>query len=323
MKWTEHNNNIIFLPISNGNPHKSIHECSIDPNYSVSMSNKLKQCWNSPNLSNSETLCKELLILLAACSELILKAQKTIKNYQKTSKLDLVTEADIGIEKLIRFWFSKFLPKHKIIGEEMKKEKILTTDYVWYLDPIDGTSNYTKQSPDFCINLGSTYQASPYINIIYSPINKTYHYQTPNSTSYDFFIKNKSTICSEFYPTRRLETKIFNSIIARSKFTPYNTKALGVSLLRMIEGNVTAFYKLNFKPWDIIAGAGILSTNNNWDITLVIDKNKQISLFSNEENFVTHLNNCYQGNCRIGSLIITLKNQKNIKEIILNEILNQ
>ena len=29
-----------------------------------------------------------------------------------------------------------------------------TNRYLWYLDPIDGTSNYTKQSEDFCINLG-------------------------------------------------------------------------------------------------------------------------------------------------------------------------
>lgn len=323
MKWSNQNNEFIFLPISNANPHKPINECSINENYKVKITSKLNTCWNTPNLSTPDTICNELIILLAACSKLILKAQKTIKNYQKTSKLDLVTEADIGIEKLIRFWFNKFLPEHKIIGEEMKKEDILTTDCVWYLDPIDGTSNYTKQSPDFCINLGSTYKGAPYINIIYYPVNNTFYYQTPTSNSYTFSIKNKTTICSEFYPTRRLETKIFNSLINKTKYTPYNTKALGVSLLKMIEGKITAFYKLNVKPWDIIAGAGILSTNDNWDITLLINNSEQISLFSNNKNFVAHLNRCYQDNCRIGTLIITLKNQKNIKQIILDEVLKQ
>ena len=51
----------------------------------------------------------------------------------------------------------------------------------------------------------------------------------------------------------------------------------------MIEGKVSTFYKLNVKPWDIIAAAAILSSNKNWDITLLLKDNSISSPFSNSK----------------------------------------
>ena len=73
-------------------------KCDISESYKVKQSKSFKKCWNNPLLNTDKEICDSLLTLLKTCSKLILNAQKTINNYEKTSKQDLVTEADIGIE---------------------------------------------------------------------------------------------------------------------------------------------------------------------------------------------------------------------------------
>ena len=322
MYWQEPNESTLYLPLSLGDPFLDIKKCKVNDIYKTAVNSSFRKCWTNPNISNPDAICNELIVLLKACAGLILIAQQTIENYEKTSKQDLVTQADIGVEKIIRFWFEKFLPNHIIIGEEMHKPKIKHSDIVWYLDPIDGTSNYTKQSKEFCINLGSTFNGKPFINLIYYPTAHTYYYQTPTKTNYKFISPKENLICSEFYPNRVLEEKVFNSILNKTGYNPFKTCALGVSLLKMIEGKISAFYKLNVKPWDIMSGAGILATSDKWDISLLLHDNTQICPFSNSKDIVKYFNSRFLDNCRIGTLIITLKDQPQIKEVILSEALN-
>ncbi|MAQ63968.1 MAG: hypothetical protein CL503_01550 [Actinobacteria bacterium] len=322
MTWKEPSkeNPTLYLPLTQANPDLPLDSCTITDKFSIKVSPFWLSIWKSPNNSSTETLCQNLLNLLAPLAELTIIAQQHIPIHSKNEPHDLVTDTDIGIELLLKKWFNNHLPNHKLIGEETKKPTINETDICWYLDPIDGTANYASKKDNFCINLGSTFNGNPYINIVYHPKTKTYHYQTPKQTSYKALTNPEKKICTEFYPHRTKEKAIYDTILKQTNWQPFQTQALGISLYEMMNGKCSAFYKPNGKPWDIMAGAAILSTSDYWDITFVTKTYQAISLFSNEPNVISYLNDCFKTNCRIGTLIITPRQNPKLKEIIINTL---
>ena len=67
--------------------------------------------------------------------------------------VDLVTVADRTVEKLIRGRLGEVFPEHGIYGEEGTRER-LEQEYRWYVDPLDGTTNFAHGFPQFCVSLG-------------------------------------------------------------------------------------------------------------------------------------------------------------------------
>lgn len=67
--------------------------------------------------------------------------------------VDLVTVADRTVEKLIRSRLSEVFPEHGIYGEEGTRER-LEGEYRWYVDPLDGTTNFAHGFPQFCVSMG-------------------------------------------------------------------------------------------------------------------------------------------------------------------------
>jgi myo-inositol-1(or 4)-monophosphatase len=67
--------------------------------------------------------------------------------------VDLVTVADRTSEKLIRERLAVAFPEHGIFGEEGTRER-LEAEYRWYVDPLDGTTNFAHGFPHFCVSLG-------------------------------------------------------------------------------------------------------------------------------------------------------------------------
>ncbi len=322
MTWSEPTNKHprLHLPLTNANPNKPLSECLINDTFSVNVSKTWLQSWHKPNHSSPELLCQNLIILLESLAELTILCQEKITIFSKNEPHDLVTDTDIGIELLLKFWFKTHLPNHKLIGEESQKPILKTNDICWYLDPIDGTANYAAKKNNYCINLGSTFNGKPYINIIYHPKTKSYHYQTPKTVSKILPPSDKKRLCSEFYPHKLKEKKIYETMLKKSQWQAYQTQALGVSLFEMMNGNCTAFYKANAKPWDILPGASILATSPFWEINFFTKDYQNVSLFSNHIDFITYLNNCFKTDCRIGTLIITPKNNPKIKKLIIETL---
>jgi len=88
-----------------------------------------------------------------------------------TRKADgtLVTQADrtadIAIQEAVRAWF----PRHGILTEET--EHIFPpTDWCWIVDPIDGTTNFTRGIPIWGISLGLLYRGTPVFGYVYFPM---------------------------------------------------------------------------------------------------------------------------------------------------------
>jgi myo-inositol-1(or 4)-monophosphatase len=71
---------------------------------------------------------------------------------------DLVTAADRASEALIRERILARWPEHDVLGEEQGLSD-QGSDYRWYVDPLDGTTNFAHGYPVFCVSMGLEYQA--------------------------------------------------------------------------------------------------------------------------------------------------------------------
>jgi myo-inositol-1(or 4)-monophosphatase len=67
--------------------------------------------------------------------------------------VDVVTVADRTVEKLIRTRLGEVFPEHGIYGEEGTRER-MEREFRWYVDPLDGTTNFAHGFPQFCVSLG-------------------------------------------------------------------------------------------------------------------------------------------------------------------------
>ncbi|MFP5205169.1 MAG: inositol monophosphatase family protein [Acidobacteriota bacterium] len=67
--------------------------------------------------------------------------------------VDLVTVADRTVEKLIRARLGEAFPDHGIYGEEGTRDR-MEGAFRWYVDPLDGTTNFAHGFPQFCVSLG-------------------------------------------------------------------------------------------------------------------------------------------------------------------------
>ena len=81
---------------------------------------------------------------------------------------DLVTVADRKSEALIRERIRGRWPTHDILGEEGGLQD-RGSDYRWYVDPLDGTTNFAHGFPVFCVSLGLEYKGARIAGVVYDP----------------------------------------------------------------------------------------------------------------------------------------------------------
>lgn len=89
---------------------------------------------------------------------------------QATRKEDgtLVTQADRWSDKAIREAIAQAFPEHGVLTEET--EHIFpANDWCWIVDPIDGTTNFTRGIPIWGISLGLIYKGTPVFGFVYFP----------------------------------------------------------------------------------------------------------------------------------------------------------
>ena len=89
---------------------------------------------------------------------------------------DPVSEVDSRVEAMIRSHLADHFPDHGIIGEEMAIQPGRNSDFVWAVDPIDGTSNFINGFPLFASSVGVLYRGVPVVGALWC---STSHLLTP------------------------------------------------------------------------------------------------------------------------------------------------
>ena len=88
---------------------------------------------------------------------------------QKTGHQDLVTRWDRRTEQLLRNEILTAFPRDAIVGEEYPPEAHRTGSVTWYIDPIDGTMNFSRGIPEVGVSVALFKDGSPHIGVVCNP----------------------------------------------------------------------------------------------------------------------------------------------------------
>ena len=90
----------------------------------------------------------------------------------KSSVFDIVTEADREVEAFLVAALAAAFPQHHVVGEEGGSAGApASADCHWYLDPVDGTSNYASDIPFFSISMALTDRTlTPLLGLVFNPV---------------------------------------------------------------------------------------------------------------------------------------------------------
>jgi fructose-1,6-bisphosphatase/inositol monophosphatase family enzyme len=309
------------------------------PPYSIPVSPEFEKIWTEGPLSDTQTeLARCIRILGLTFGKLAKRCQPHVIVKTKTHDHDHVTNADIGIEILIRDWIGKWYPTHKIIGEEGLKPPITPQDIVWYIDPIDGTTNYLNQQSVVAMHIGCIKDGKPYVSFVGCPILDTY-YWTDGQTVYHEHAPLKPnqhsktlpfTISTEFLHNRVFEAEAFTYITEKNHANTYRAKSIGYSLMQYLIGNVMLFYKPSIKLWDVIAPIcliKILYPNVTTELTIAgtrdpLCKENAVTYdaLSNDPLLIDHLNHRHKTSCRAGFVAVYKDTLKPIRDDIFNTL---
>ncbi|NJM87487.1 MAG: inositol monophosphatase [Hydrococcus sp. RU_2_2] len=183
---------------------------------------------------------------------------------------DLVTEADKKSEDAIIAILRRHVSDHQILAEESGQIGDRDNDYLWAIDPLDGTTNYAHGYPIAAVSIGLLFKGIPHIGVIYNPFhNELFRgakglgatlnrrpIRISKTESLD-----KSLLVSGFAYDRR-ETSDNN--YAEFCYLTHLTQGVrrsGSAALDLADvacGRLDGYWERGINPWDIAAGIVIL-----------------------------------------------------------------
>ncbi|MEW6298536.1 MAG: inositol monophosphatase family protein [Thermodesulfobacteriota bacterium] len=87
----------------------------------------------------------------------------------KTDIVDLVTNVDTAADALITAFLRKRFPAHQIIAEESARSGH-ESPYCWYIDPLDGTTNFAHGFPHCAVSVALAYESRVIVGVVYDPL---------------------------------------------------------------------------------------------------------------------------------------------------------
>ena len=94
---------------------------------------------------------------VAEAGKMLLRTWRQSKTIRRKGAVDIVTETDQAIEAFVVARLNESFPDHAVIAEEASSasapQRPVDDAYVWYLDPLDGTTNFAHAYPQFAVSL--------------------------------------------------------------------------------------------------------------------------------------------------------------------------
>ena len=94
--------------------------------------------------------------------------RKELEINHKTAHWDVVTQYDLASDKYIQDRIKKKFPSHSILSEETGRAG--KSDNIWVIDPLDGTRNFSRGMPFFCVSISFVKKNHVVYGVIYDPI---------------------------------------------------------------------------------------------------------------------------------------------------------
>ena len=107
---------------------------------------------------------------------LALQQQPDLNFEEKEDHYSLVTKADLQAEKVIMKIIQDNFPAHSILSEETESK--ISGDWVWVIDPLDGTSGYLRGFQNYSVSIALLHGQTPVLGVVYNPVrNELFHAQ--------------------------------------------------------------------------------------------------------------------------------------------------
>lgn len=204
-----------------------------------------------------------------SAGSLILEKWSQPRQISEKKPRDFVTDADLAAQELITTAIRNKFPDHGFLTEEKDDNLPKEGDIIWIIDPVDGTTNYSRQHPIYCVSVAA---ARPLPNgefellagAVFDPAqNELFHaakgqgawlneQQIHVSTQSDM---SYAIICMDWSYNKQLQASI-RDFVPHFGRKIHGIRSLGSATLGMVwvaAGRYDGYINLNLRPWDVAA----------------------------------------------------------------------
>jgi myo-inositol-1(or 4)-monophosphatase len=182
--------------------------------------------------------------------------------------VDLVTIADRKSEALILERIRKQFPSHDVMGEEGTRIET-GSDYKWYVDPLDGTTNFAHGYPVFCVSLGVEYRKQRIAAVVYDPTRDEMFVAEKGAGARlnDQSIHVSTTaelgqcLIATGFPSQKRHKNPNIYFYHQLTLRTHGVRRAGsaaLDLCNVASGRFEGFWEFNLNPWDTAAGVLIV-----------------------------------------------------------------
>ena len=177
---------------------------------------------------------------------------------------DLVTEADRASEELILERLRSHFPSHTIVAEESGLHD-KSSEYRWYVDPVDGTTNFAHGYPVYNVTLALEHKGELIAGVVYDPTRDEMFAAERGSGAY---LNNRRiqvspapnievALFSTGFPTRRRHLDVNIHFFYQLAMVTHGIRRSGsaaIDLAHVACGRLDGFWEFRLSPWDMAAG---------------------------------------------------------------------
>src|SRR5713226_7306202 len=182
---------------------------------------------------------------------------------------DLVTEADRSSERLVVERLRTHFPSHGIVAEEGGGHES-ASEFRWYVDPLDGTTNFAHAFPMFNVTLGLERAGELIAGVVYDPLHGEMFTAERGSGAW---LNNRrihvsqakrlaDSLESTGFPSRKRHHNVnihFYHQMAMASHGVRRTGSAAIDLAYVASGRLDAFWEFGLNPWDMAAGILLVS----------------------------------------------------------------
>ena len=254
----------------------------------MNITDKFKNIKINIHLDNLTEIAKNAATIGSEIIKLNYKKIQSISS--KGREGDLVTNVDIEVEKQIKNYLIDQTPSITILAEESGKSN-KSSDLMWCIDPLDGTTNYSHGYPFFGTSIGLVYNDIPILGAISVPYLNELYWGCVNKGSYCnnelIQVSNPKNLSDSLLVTGFAydRSEIEDNNYAEFCWLTNKTRgvrrggAAAIDLAFVASGKVDGFWERGLQIWDIAAGAiivheagGVISNYPNGELDLYSGK---------------------------------------------------
>lgn len=177
---------------------------------------------------------------------------------------DVVTEADRASESLIVERLRAKFPSHSIVAEEGSGVDG-TSEYTWYVDPLDGTTNFAHGFPIFAVTLALERAGEMVAGVVYDPVRDEFFSAEKGAGAW---LNNRrihvsrvdrlaESLLATGFPSQRRHADINVYFYHQAAMLAHGVRRAGsaaLDLCYVAAGRLDGFWEFRLNPWDIAAG---------------------------------------------------------------------